>query len=253
MKDLSEYLAEKLKVNKDYNYDGPDDIDDVNKPDTKWVAIEVTTSPDHYHSKPITTQRVVTVDTYNELKSKGYTKGHMSIENISTLGPVCRSKQAAMDFLDPPKKTARKSNINKGDADYVVWAMAIGKLSPNGKTSYDWNIWDESAKNEKAGHSSVIYADEWGHKFLWGSAGSLNPGDKIFVIDNDSQKKLPGAPKNVKVALPCSSKEEFADAYRAAFPNRCKSPKRAFGKIIDGIPWGDMNQIYSIKGVAEDA
>ena len=51
MKYISEYILEKNE-------------------DKKWIAISVTTAADLYHSKESTTQRVVTVDTYQEMKEK---------------------------------------------------------------------------------------------------------------------------------------------------------------------------------------
>jgi hypothetical protein len=40
----------------------------------------------------------------------------------------------------------RKTPINKGNADYIVYAINIGKFTPTGKTKYDWNLWEEGKK-----------------------------------------------------------------------------------------------------------
>ena len=45
-------------------------IDYINESDQRWVAIEVTTEGPFSDSKPVTSQRVVTLDTYNELEDK---------------------------------------------------------------------------------------------------------------------------------------------------------------------------------------
>ena len=109
----------------------------------EWVAISVTTAADHYHDKDSTSQRVVSYDTYQEMKEKGHTKGYMTIKHIEKLSPVCKSKDEAMSYIDVPEKKARKSKINKGDADYIVWCISSGSMNPAGKTKWDWNLWDE--------------------------------------------------------------------------------------------------------------
>ena len=53
MKSINEYILEK-------------------KENQEWIAISVTTAADSYHSKDSTTQRVVSVDTYQEMKEKGH-------------------------------------------------------------------------------------------------------------------------------------------------------------------------------------
>ena len=55
----------------------------------KWVAISVTTAADYYHDKDSTSQRVVSYDTYQEMKEKGHTKGYMTIKYIEKLSPIC--------------------------------------------------------------------------------------------------------------------------------------------------------------------
>ena len=120
----------------------------------QWVAIEVTTAADHYHSKDTTSQRVVSVDTYNELK-QGRTKGYMTVKHVEALGPVCKTKEQAMEFLDTVQKKVRTSKINKGDADYIVWCISSGGMNPSGNTKWDWNFWEEWKDNE-------IYMSDYG-------------------------------------------------------------------------------------------
>ena len=226
MKHTSEYILEKNE-------------------DKEWIAISVTTAADLYHSKDSTTQRVVTVDTYQEMKEKGHTKGYMTIKSIEKLSPVCNSKEQAMEFLDVPQKKMKKGKIKKGDADYIVWCIASGNMNAAGKTNWDWNFWEEWKDNE-------IYMDNFGWSFLIGAPGSLKVGDKVFCVDNDTQKKLPGAPNEIAAVCKCNL-EDFRETFRKGWPNKCKRPTRAFGKVSDGLPWQRMGKFYSIKGVAEEA
>ena len=218
------------------------------KENQEWIAISVTTAADIYHSKDSTTQRVVSYDTYREMKEKGHTKGYMTIKSIEELGPVCKSKEAAMEFIDVPQKKMKKGKINKGDADYIVWCISSGSMNPSGKTKWDWNFWEEWKDNE-------IYMGRGGAgiAFLCGAPGSLKVGDKVFCVDNDTQKKLSGTPSEIKAVCKCNI-DDFRKVFKETYPNFCKPAKRAFGKVSDGLPWTrDMGQIYSIKGVAEEA
>ena len=141
----------------------------------------------------------------------------------------------------------RKNPINKGNADYIVYAMNIGKFTPTGKTKYDWNLWEEGKKGE-----AEIYADKRGAIFLWGAKGSLKKGDKIVCVDNDTQKKIAPYYKEVGAVLPADSRESFTNAYRKEFEVYCKEPTYAFGKHTDGLPGAShFQQIYSIKGISE--
>ena len=215
-----------------------------NKAD-KWVAIEVTTAADYYHSKDTTSQRVVSYDTYLDMKETRRTKGHMDIKYIEAIGPVCKSKEQAMEFLDTVQKKVRTSKINKGDADYIVWCISSGGMNAAGNTKWDWNFWKEWKDSE-------IYMSDYGRSFLMGSPGSLKVGDKVFCVDNDTQKKLTGAPKKIAAVCKCNI-EDFRETFRKEWPSICKKPTRAFGKVSDGLPWNRMGQFYSIKGVAEEA
>ena len=216
--------------------------------DNKWIAISVTTKGNFYDEKEKTSQRVVTVDTYNELKNSGHTKGYMTVSHVETLGPVCKTKEQAMEFLDIPERKVKKGKINKGDADYIVWCISSGSMNPSGKTKWDWNFWEEWKDGE-------IYMGRGGAgiAFLAGAPGSLKVGDKVYCVDNDTQKKLTGTPNKIDAISKCNL-EDFRKVFRETYPKWCKSPKRAFGKVSDGLPWTkDMGQIYSIKGVAEEA
>jgi len=229
MKQLTKYILEK-------------------KENQKWVATSVTTASDFYNDKNTTSQRVVSYDTYQEMRQKGHTKGHMEIKSIETLGPVCNSKEDAMSYLDIKEKKVKKGKINKGDADYIVWCISSGSMNPSGKTKWDWNFWEEWKDGE-------IYMGRGGagKSFLYGAPGSLKVGDTVFCVDNDTQKKLTGTPKKIEAICKCNI-EDFRKVFRETYPEICKSPKRAFGKVSDGLPWTNrMGQIYSIKGVAEEA
>jgi len=222
-------------------------INEASKKVDQWVAVSVTTAADSYHSKETTTQRVISVDTYNELK-QGRTKGYMTVKYVEKLSPVCKSKEEAMNFIDVPEKKAKKGKINKGNADYIVWCISSGSMNPSGKTKWDWNFWEEWKDSE-------IYMGRGGagKSFLCGAPGSLKVGDTLFCVDNDTQKKLSGTPTKVEAVCKCNI-DDFRKVFRATYPQICKSPKRAFGKVSDGLPWTkDMGQIYSIKGVAEEA
>lgn len=213
----------------------------------QWVAIEVTTAADHYHSKDTTSQRVVSYDTYLDMKDTRRTKGHMYIKYIEAISPVCKSKERAMEFIDAPQKKMRTSKINKGDADYVVWCISSGTMNAAGKTKWESfeNFWDTWKDGE-------IYMSDYGRSFLMGAPGSLKVGDKVFCVDNDTQKKLPGAPKKIAAVCKCNI-DDFKETFRKEWPSLCKRPSRAFGKVSDGLPWTKMGQFYSIKGVAEEA
>lgn len=215
----------------------------------RWVAIEVTSEDNRLPgSKPKTSQRVVSYDTYLELKNSRRTKGGQDVLSIDTLGPATRNKEEAMSYLDTKKSGPRKSAINKGDAKYLVYTINCGKFNVNGNTKFDWNIYtNDKDSDEKA----ELYTDGW--SFLYGVKGSLKVGDTLCCVDNDTQVKVKSysAPKKVEAILPCTSEEDFIEAYRKAFPNVCKPKKYAFGKLNHGLPVTRMGQMYSIKGISE--
>lgn len=214
------------------------------KDSKKWIAVEVETEDSFDRNKSHTSQRVVTVETFYELKNKDYTKGMMKILSVTQLSPVCNNREDAESYLTPVNKTKRKSKINKGDADYVVWCVSSGGMNPSGKTKWDWNFWEEWKDNE-------IYMSSYGRSFLIGAKGSLKVGDTVLCIDNDSEKKLPGAPTKIEAISKCDI-DDFRDVFRKTWPSICKRPSYQFGKKSDGLPWGKMGQFYSIKGIAKD-
>jgi len=217
------------------------------KNDTKWVAIEITTA-DHFSDKNHTSQRVVSYETYQDLLDKGYTKGSARIISVDTLGPATRNKEEAMSYLDDKKRGPRKSAIDKGDAKYLVYTINCGKFNINGNTKYDWNIYTNDKNSSERG---VLYTD--GSSFLYGVEGSLKVGDTLCCVDNDTQIKVKSysTVKKVEAILPCTSEEDFIEAYRKAFPQLCKPKKYAFGKLNHGLPVNRMRQLYSIKGISE--
>ena len=207
----------------------------------KWVAISVTTRSTNGwdYGKQSTSERVVSYETYQNLK-QGKTKGYREVVSVETLGPVCSTKLKAMDFLTPKETNKRKSDIDKGDADYIVYCISSGKFNPSGKTSFDFSIWEDNYE---------LYYDSRRRSILFGAPGSLKEGDMIYCVDNDTNKKLSGAPKRIDMVCKCDL-DEFRKKFREKYPNLCKSPKYAFGKVSDGLPWSSMGQMYSIKGIA---
>lgn len=226
---------------------------------TEWIAVEVTTAGTFDGDKDRVSQRVISGETYDEMMEKGHTKGHAQIKHIEKLSPWCKTKEQAADYLDYKEKTAKKGKINKGDADYIVWAIGLGKMNPTGKTSFGWNVWDEWKESD-----TEIYMLGRTHygggrtpdSFAFGAKGSLKEGDIIYGVDNDTNKKLSGMGTKVFAVSKCSY-EDFVKTFREKYPNVCKRPTRSFGKVSDGLPWasgvGRFGQMYSIKGVAEEA
>ena len=207
-----------------------------------WVAIQDDYTPNSYDSwdKPRTSYRVVTAETFRDLKDG--TKKNYGNHEYTELGRS-RDKEEAQSYLPSFQKTARKSKIDKKGADYIVYCISSGKMNAAGKTKWDWNFWEEWKDSD-------IYFDRRGECFLMGAPGSLEVGDKVFCVDNDSQKKLTGAPTEIKAVCKCTL-EDFRNEYRKVFGDRCKRPSVSFGRQIDGLPWQRMGQFYSIKGVSD--
>lgn len=225
----------------------------------KWVAIEVTSVNQALSgSKQTTSQRVVSWDTYQEIKASGSTKGgYMKVLSVDTLGPATRNKEEAMSYLDKSQKTARKTKINKGECKYIAYLISCGKMSASGKTSWDWNLWDtfkgEETEIYMMSFHDLASVEKYGsgvRSFLVGAKGSLKIGDSVFGVDNDSQKKLSGVDANVVGICKCTY-DDFVAKYRELCPKLCKKPSRQFGKTSDGLPWARMGQLYSIKGITE--
>ena len=209
-----------------------------------WVAIQDDYTPNSYDSydKPRTSYRVVTAETFRDLKNG--TKRTHGEHQYTELGRS-RNKEEAQSYLPSFQKTARKSKIDKGSADYIVYCISSGKMNAAGKTNWDWNFWETWKDSEiYIGTSHNIPS------FLMGAPGSLKVGDKVCCVDNDSQKKLTGAPTEIKAVCKCNLKD-FQDEFRKTFPDRCKKPSFSFGKKHDGLPWQTMGQFYSIKGVSD--
>lgn len=211
-----------------------------------WVAIQITTK-DHF-GKTVTSQRVVTYDTYNDLRMKDYTKGGMKILSVSKLCEPTSNREFAETYLDKPERKARKTEVSKGDSDYLVSVISMGTLSPGGKTKFGWNLWEEGEKHKANGSESFIYV--LGHGLLlWGAKDSLNIGDKVTLIDNDTRKKVQYGTGTVEYIWNASSKEDFIKDVRNSNSWYVKPRKYSFGKMTDGVKWEAFRTIYSIKGV----
>ena len=225
---------------------------------TMWVAVEVVTPADYYHDKPRRSQRVVTLETFNDLKEgrKKRTKAQGTnrwgekydyMDNPPEVTELGRSydREEAESFLDKSNKTKRKSKIDKGNAKYIVYAISMGKMNPTGKTQFGWSVFDDEYKDNEIYMLGNNY-------FLWGAAGSLKKGDTICLVDNDSEKKLPIYGGREVSAISKSTYDDFVKVYRGEFPNSCKRPSYQFGKKSDGLPWTNtIRGIYSIKGISE--
>lgn len=223
--------------------------------ENKFIAIEdhfLGDPYDSFHQKEKTTYRVVTAETYADLK-RGYKikktrwGGNEEIpvgynHEYSVLGTGF-TREEAEAFLPSKQYAPRKTKIST-DADYIVYAIGMGKMNAAGKTKFDWSIYDDnSAKTAK------IFMGDW--SMLWGSEDSgLNIGDKLCVVDNDTQKKLSGAPDEIIDICDCNP-EAFAEMIRnnPRWARKCKRPSYQFGKRTDGLPWREFGQMYSIKGI----
>lgn len=225
-------------------------IDYINEAEQKWVAIEITTEGPFYDSKPVTSQRVVTLDTYNELENKGRTKGGYEILRLSKLCSPTKDRSYAETYLDKKDKTPRKSKIDKKDADYIVYAITLGKLTPGGSTNFSYNLWEEFGDDKSAIYVLGDYPR--GQYFLVGAKDSLDLNDTFVIADNDSQKLLGSGRKFKVTAILPADKDGFVEGYRKEFSEHCKKPSVSFGRQLDGIPWKLFSQIYSIKGVAKE-
>ena len=202
-----------------------------------FVAIEDIAEPDHYHPKKRTSYRVVTLDTFKKLidpdsdNRRSYGEHH-----YYELGRAS-SREEAESFLPSTEKKPRKSSIDKGNVEYIVYTINIGKVSPTtGKTKFDWSIFDDDHKD------SELYLLN-GNCVLWGSEGSLKKDDTLIVVDNDSLRKCGGcAGGNQRVIDVCkSTKEDFnAMAKRHDYFSGNRRGK-----------WGYLQSFYSIKGVTK--
>ena len=141
---------------------------------------------------------------------------------------------------DPRYK--RKTTIKKGNADYILYCVNLGKMTPSGKTGYnDVNIWEEFKDLD-------ICLGFYGRSFLIVPKDSIKPNDKVLCVDNFTLKKLPGALESVQAVSKCDI-DDFRDVFRKTWPSRCKRPSYQFGKKSDGLPWQRMGQIYLVKKI----
>ena len=164
-----------------------------------------------------------------------------------------------MSYLDKSTKTPRKSKIDKKGAEYIVYAITLGKLAPGGSTNFSYNLWEEFGDDKtaiyalsKAGMYVTNGRRPFGAYFLVGAKGSLDVGDTLVIADNDSQKLLASGYDFEVLAILPTDKDSFTEAYRKEFSDICDKPKVAFGRKIDGIPWKYFRQVYSIKGIAKE-
>lgn len=146
-----------------------------------------------------------------------------------------------------------EGTINKGNADYIVSCVSLGKMNPEGKTIYDWNVWDEW-KNADMEIYMIKFVQSYGSPkaVLFGAKGSLKEGDIIYSIDNDTKRKLDKPSGLVDYVCECTY-DDFVKEYRKKYPMNCKKPKTT-GKASDGLPWTgplSFGQMYSIKSVTK--
>jgi len=247
MESILSFINEKLELNKQSRIMTPEESKKATKvsKNTKWVAIEIET--EDYWGKKIFNQRVVTTDTYAELKMNNRTRGGAKINYVNAVSPSCSSQSEAMGYIDTSHRYKRKSQINPKGADYVVWCIPSGKMNAAGKTYWDWNFWDVWKNAEiYMGYAGM------GWSFLIGSPGSFKVGDTVFCVDNDTEKKLPGTITKISAISKCDI-DDFRSVFRKEYASSCKRPRRMFGKDLDGLPWQKMSQIYSIKGVTKSS
>lgn len=223
--------------------------------ENKFIAIEDHFLGDPYdkYQKERTSYRVVTAETYADLK-RGYKikrskwgrdeeipVGYNHEYNVLGTG---FTREEAEAFLPSKQYAPRKTKIST-NADYIVYAISMGKMNAAGKTKFDWSIYDDNVAK-----TSKIFMGRW--SMLWGSKDNtgLNIGDRICVVDNDTQKKLAGAPEEIIDICDCNP-EAFAEMIRnnPRWSSMCRRPSYQFGRRTDGLPWGEFRQMYSIKGV----
>lgn len=206
-----------------------------------FVAIEDIAEPDHYHPKKRTSYRVVTLDTFKKLvdpdsdNRRSYGEHH-----YYELGRGS-SREEAESFLPSSEKKPRKSSINKEGADYIVYTIPLGKVSPTtGKTKFDWSVFDEDHKDSELYLISHSGKANW-CSVLWGSKDSLKVGDKVVIVDNDSQRKTSGVASGVQIVFDsCTSTQSDFDKIARKYDSfRGRGNKK----------WDSLGTWYSIKGV----
>ena len=110
-------------------------------PNATYVAIEDIMEPNYDYPKGRTSYRVVTLETYEKLR-RGE-KTNYGEHSYHVLGRA-NTKEEAETYLPSFNKKPRKSKIDKGNADYIVYVLSLGKFQPGGGTKFEWNLWEES-------------------------------------------------------------------------------------------------------------
>ena len=218
----------------------------INENSQSWIAIQITTK-DHF-GKTVSSQRIVTYETYKNLTMSDYTKGGMKILSVTKLSEPMPNREKAESYLYKPEKNVRKTEVDKGDSDYLVSVISLGTLSSGGKTKFGWNLWEVGKEKKEKGSETFIYV-LGSEMLLWGSKDSLKIGDKVTLIDNDTRKKVQYSTGTVRYVWNASSKEDFINDVRNSNSRYVKPRKYSFGKMTDGVKWDAFRTIYSIKNI----
>ena len=134
------------------------------------------------------------------------------------------------DFVDI--KTSSKEQNKR----LKVYALSIGVVTiSNGKTMYDWSIYDHP--------DAEIYLIDW--YFLYGAPGSLKIGDKVQVILNDTKhpKPLRGKTEVVDIAK-CNKEDVLTMLKRNGYDYY---PVKPFQKV--NLSRRKLLTSYAIKGI----
>lgn len=76
------------------------------KPGESWVAIDIVTPDDNAENqnKEKRSYRVVTYDTYMDMKKSGRMSNGTKIIYVDSLGPSCPSKEKAQEYIKKKKQ-----------------------------------------------------------------------------------------------------------------------------------------------------
>jgi hypothetical protein len=115
-----------------------------------------------------------------------------------------------------------------------VTVLAIGVVQPeNGKTCYDWNMYDSMP--------GVISLTSSGFLMYHANENDFTPGDQLQLIANDSNRKL----KTATIVESCSANRE--DVLAMLLRNQYDYyPARAFKKKRFSRK---LSTSYSVKGI----
>ena len=221
-------------------------VNELASAQTEWVAVQITVKD--YYGKNVTSQRVVKYETYQDLLRKGYTKGHQEIVSVNKLCEPTRNREFAESCLDRPERKVRKTPIDRGDSDYLVSVISLGTISSGGKTKFGWNIWEEGEHQSKLGEDPYIFVLNTS-LLLWGAKDSLQIGDKVTLIDNDTRKKVQWGTGTVEYVWNAASKDNFVNQVRNSNSWYSKPRSYSFGRMTDGVKWDAFRTMFSIKGV----